>query len=157
MQNKLHWSFEDVCIKELHCPMCLSLSCHAQGDLGSRGREVRVHLLQATSLFLQKNEPRSQTHHYKASHRGHTPKLKQRFFLYTHLLQVNVSSPASHHGGFGSISLAWGNLHNPEAKQTFPRWHVNTSCPCTKIKIWKTWHISILFSITFSPLLQACS
>lgn len=80
--------------------MCLSLSCHAEADLGSKGRKVRAHLLQATSLFLQKNEQRPQTHHYKASHRGQRPKLKQSFFLYTHLLQVNVPSPTSHHGGF---------------------------------------------------------
>lgn len=61
------------------------------GDLGSKGRKVRVHLLQATSVFLQKNEQRLRIYH-SASHRWHRPKLKQRFFLYSHRLQVNVSS-----------------------------------------------------------------
>lgn len=153
---RLQWSFGEVCIKELHRPMCLSLSCHAEADLGSKGRKVRAHLLQATSLFRQKNEQRPQTHHYKASHRGQRPKLKQSFFLYTHLLQVNVPSPTSHHGGFRFINLGWGNLYNPEVKQAFPKWHVNTFCPCSKRKIWKTQYASIPFSITFSPLLQAC-
>lgn len=138
-------------IKELHRPMCPSLPCHAEAHLGSKGRKVRVHLLQATSLFLQKNEQRPQTHHYKASHRGHRPKLKQRFFLYSHLFQVNVPS---HHGGFRFINLGWGNLYNPEAKQAFPKWHVNTFWACSKRKIWKARYASIPFSITSSPLLK---
>lgn len=73
--------------------MCLSLSCHAEGDLRSKGRKVRVYLLKATLPLLQKNKHRPQTHHYKASHRGDRPKLKQRFFsLYTSFTSVCVQA-----------------------------------------------------------------
>lgn len=102
VENMLHWSLGEACIKELHRPMCLS--CHVSSDLGSKGRKVRVHLLKATLPLLQKNKQRPQTHCYKASYRRHRPKLRQFFFLYTYLLQVNVSGPTWHHESFRFIN-----------------------------------------------------
>lgn len=153
VENMLHWSFGEVCVKELHHPTCLSLSCHAEGDLGSKGRKVRVYLLKATWLLLQKNTQRPQTHHCKASHRGHGLKLKQRFFsLYTSLLQLSASGPTCHHGRFRFINSGCWNLYNPEA----PRCCIDTLCPCSKRKILEDlicFHFLLYYFLTSLPSL----
>lgn len=107
----------------------------SRGAMEGKSGCIYCKLLHCSYRRMSKDPRHTTTKH----HTGHRPKLKQRFFLYSHLLQVNVSSPASHHGGFRFTSLGWGNLYNPEAKQAFPRWYVNASCPCSKRKLWKTW------------------
>lgn len=134
MEHVLHWSLAEVCVKELR-PMCLSLSCHVERDLGSKGRKVRVYLLKATSPLLQKNKQRRQTHCYKASHRGHRPKLRQRFFFsYTYVLKVHVSGP-TWHGSFRFINSGCWNLYNHEAKQAFPKCCINVACSSSRKEV----------------------
>jgi len=78
----------------------VSFSClTCRGCSGEQGKENQGMPTESYFTITVKEQARTKMHHCKASHRGHRPKLKQKFLsLHTYLLQVNASRLTFHHG-----------------------------------------------------------